>query len=108
MTGSEMAGRSGDDEVPLTHDSPEQFDELRERDRKALQEWIEESFEPSLDWTEDHSAELRYLFMRGRRGFYIYNGSFKGAMQAAGFEHKDADRNGSNWYFRARYIGTAR
>lgn len=107
MTG--RAGTTGDgDDFVMTQDSPEQFYELRERDQNALLEWIAESFEPGMDWTEDHSAELRYLFMRSRRGFYIYNGSFKGAMQVAGYDHKEADRNGSNWYFRARYIGTAR
>lgn len=98
----------GDDKAVLTQDSPEQFYELKERDQKALLEWISESFEPSIDWTQDHSSELRYLFMRSRRGFYIYNGSFKGAMRAAGYDYKDADRNGSNWYFRARYIGNTR
>ena len=108
MTGAEMQGRRDGDETPLTQDSPEQFFELKERDQQALLEWIEESFQFSIDWTEDHSSELRYLFMRSRRGFYIYNGSFKGAMHEAGFEHKDADRNGTNWYFRANYIGTAR
>lgn len=103
-----MTDRGGDGEYVLTQDSPEQFHELRERDQKAVLEWIAESFEPSHEWTKDHSSELRYLFTRSRRGFYIYNGSFKGAMKVAGYEHKDADRNGSNWYFLARYIGTAR
>lgn len=82
-------------------DHPSEFDRLTPAQQSILLEWINENLKPyeiasyPIDGLSSYS--LKHQFAKSERGFYINNGSFKGAMQKAGFEpYNDQARN---WVF---------
>ncbi len=79
-------------------DDPKSFESLSEYEQGRLIDWIKENLIPTesfnLRWT---SYNLKKLFERSGKGFYVENGTFKGAMLKSEFKVKDKDAQ--NWVF---------
>lgn len=78
-------------------DSPLAFLDLEEYKQSALYEWCN-SLEKVQKINKRHTSYgLKHIFAKDNKGFYAYNGAFKGAMLLAGF--KVADETELNWRF---------
>lgn len=78
-------------------DDPTDYDNLSEKKRAILREWIAENVAPNV--TAAYSSySLKSCFQKSSNGFYVTNGQFKGAMAEAGY--KSTDISGVNWLYR--------
>lgn len=85
------------EEMFREYDSPLAFLDLEEYQQLALYRWCR-SLEKVQKINKRHSSYgLKHIFAKDNKGFYIYNGAFKGAMVAAGF--KVSDETELNWQF---------
>jgi hypothetical protein len=118
VQGTVHASKGGD--TPLVEYDPdhhENFCGLTPDDQSPLLAWIRSRFTPH-PWLRlkvgflRHSYNFKHLFERSENGFYIDNGTFKGAMLAAGFEPVGSDDGypygleelmfEENWSFRGK------
>ncbi len=79
-------------------DSPAEFSELSADERRAVLEWIAEHISPRKTPNPRTSYGIKHSFESSAGGFYVSNGSFKGAMLAAGYEPVCPEER--NWRFR--------
>jgi len=79
---------------------PSRFYDLDLHEQSSLVEWIKDVLAPAKNKFRRSSYSMKHDFQREPDGFYIYNGAFKGAMLAAGFDPVDAKI--MNWYFRVK------
>ncbi len=94
MIHSSMRGSYG-----MGIDPPGEFDALSPHEQAALLFWIRHAMKPAVTFGRDSSYGLKHLF-EDATGLYFSNGSFKGAMLAAG--HNPKDRLQRNWTFDSR------
>ncbi|WP_455810151.1 hypothetical protein [Clostridium butyricum] len=79
------------------NDNPSDFINLSVEEKNILCEWILENLNIKTNVINERitSYGLKHKFERSKKGFYITNGCFKGAMIERGFLHS----NGVNWCF---------
>lgn len=86
----------------LPENRPEDYDRLTDRQKKILSLWIKDCLEPhrvqSFNDLSLNSYALKHEFEASGSGFYITNGSLKGAMLRHGFYPKD-ERH-LNWIYK--------
>lgn len=77
--------------------NPKEFEKLSEEKKEILCEWIENNLNNRRKTinTRVTSYGLKHKFEESKKGFYITNGCFKGAMIEMSFNHS----NGVNWCF---------
>lgn len=78
---------------------PQDFENLSKEKQKILVEWCSKISKTKNINRGKSSYGLKHIFEYSEIGFYISNGAFKGAMLKAGFNHKNREENGLNWYF---------
>lgn len=93
------------------------YDRLTKHEKAILQEWINSSFELSkaigprpvrgslrhlLGFGIPTSYTLKHWFEDSKKGFYITNGQFKGAMLAIGHQPTENTRSRLNWRFKIK------
>lgn len=79
---------------------PAAFQRLTPQEQSALVDWIRAVLAPAKTVFRRTSYGMKHDFEREPDGFYIYNGAFKGAMLAAGFDPVEASE--LNWRFRVK------
>jgi hypothetical protein len=79
---------------------PAGFQKLEPEHQTALVDWIRAVLVPAKTVFRRTSYGMKHDFDREPDGFYVYNGAFKGAMLAAGFDPVDASE--LNWRFRVK------
>ena len=84
----------------LPENDPAEFEKLEPARKEALLDWIRAVLVPAKTVFRRSSYGMKRDFAKEREGFYIYNGEFKGAMLAAGFEPVKPDE--LNWHFRVK------
>jgi hypothetical protein len=78
--------------------NPNEFEKLTPRDRNMIVDWIVHHLNQIQSFNPRHiSCEMKQLFEGSETGFYISNGTFKGAMADCGFKVKD--KTELNWVF---------
>lgn len=77
---------------------PSAYAALSVEDQAALAAWIAAHIQPSRRRFKQTSYGLKHVFERSPSGFYVTNGAFKGAMQAAGYAA--IDETVVNWSYR--------
>ena len=75
-------------------DQPERFQELPEKRKKFLLDWIEDNLLPIQTFNTKHTS---YGIKHWIKNEYFTNGEFKGAMLEAGYKVQDKTR--TNWVF---------
>lgn len=80
-------------------DPPSEFLRLPEEQQYALVEWIVGRFVPRSGKAnpKSDSYALKHIFEANKKGFYVTNGQFKGAMLQAGFV--PSNPKAKNWTF---------
>ena len=82
-------------------DSPAMYEELTLEEKARLADWIAEKLTLRKTANFNHSSYgLKHLFEHDT-GLYVYNGAFKGAMQAAGYMAVDPKEQ--NWHYKIKY-----
>ena len=84
----------------LPINQPEQYEQLEQRKKELLQQWINERVKPHLIQSYNPSLTsygLKHYFER-EIGVYVTNGAFKGAMLAAGILPESYEA--LNWVFK--------
>lgn len=77
---------------------PSEFNNLSNPQQEILLDWISQNLSPIKSFNSKHTSYgLKHLFEDSKKGFYIYNGAFKGAMLKLGFEPQN--EKDVNWYF---------
>jgi hypothetical protein len=79
---------------------PEGFGRLEPAQQAVLVDWIRAVLVPAKTAFRRTSYGMKHDFARDRGGFYVYSGTFEGAMLAAGYQPVDADE--LYWRFRVR------
>jgi hypothetical protein len=79
---------------------PEGFGRLEPSQQAVLVDWIRAVLVPAKTAFRRTSYGMKHDFARDRDGFYVYSGTFEGAMLAAGYQPVDA--NELYWRFRVR------
>ncbi|AWZ48438.1 hypothetical protein C3495_06235 [Clostridiaceae bacterium 14S0207] len=80
------------------YDDPKNFKDLSTTQKKILLNWIDENLEKIKSFNTKHTSYgLKHLFEKSTNGFYIDNGTFKGAMLEANY--KIQNTNEKNWVF---------
>lgn len=79
-------------------DLPSDYTTLSDLEQTALQAWIRLAIRPARRYHRSTSYGLKHHFEKV--GFYITNGAFKGAMQAAGYAPRTPTAR--NWEFKIR------
>jgi len=76
---------------------PQHFNTLTDIQKKKLCEWIGATLCHRITINKNHTSYgLKHIFEHSRNGFYVTNGTFKGAMLECGFtKHSE----GLNWSF---------
>ncbi|MBE0660332.1 MAG: hypothetical protein IH602_21745 [Bryobacteraceae bacterium] len=87
-------------EMDWAANDPAAFQRLTPQEQSALVDWIRAVLAPAKTVFRRTSYGMKHDFEREPDGFYIYNGAFKGAMLAAGFDPVDASE--LNWCFRVK------
>ena len=82
----------------ITYNDPSEFNYLTKEEQDILLDWCDLILKISTINTKHTSYWLKHLFSRSRDGFYISNGTFKGAMLKLGFKYASTD-SGINWMF---------
>ncbi|WP_331303543.1 YozE family protein [Methylobacterium oryzae] len=79
-------------------DDPGRFAALPDQQRRAIVDWLRANYLAASPPQGLSAYELKHVFERSLDGFYTDNGTFKGAMAAAGFTRAcpPGDRN---WTF---------
>jgi hypothetical protein len=97
-----VAGRRRDEvaERDRAANDPAGFRQLTPAEQAALGGWIRDVLVPAKTIFRRTSYGMKHDFEREPQGFYLTNGMFKGAMQAAGYQPVDADE--LNWCFRVK------
>lgn len=97
-----VAGRRRDElaERDRAANDPAGFRQLGPAEQAALVGWIRDVLVPAKTIFRRTSYGMKHDFDREPEGFYVTNGMFKGAMQAAGYQPVDADE--LNWCFRVK------
>jgi len=76
---------------------PKNFNHLPIKEQTKLLEWIKANIKPRKTVNDLHSSYgLKHIYERNTN-IYVDNGTFKGAMQQAGFKPHNA--NDLNWIF---------
>lgn len=93
---------------PSEIDMPERYQYLDPEEREILRKWIGANVAPMRRIPTGGKGPkdsycLKHRFEKFPEGFYVDNGTFKGAMLDAGYKPVDAKEK--NWRFRAKYIG---
>ncbi|MBR8700275.1 hypothetical protein IX317_000603 [Fusobacterium sp. DD29] len=83
----------------VNHDDPQDFEYLNCEEKAILLDWCSQLGKTHNMNRQHHSYGLKHVFERSRDGFYITNGTFKGAMLKLGFRHENVQKDGMNWYF---------
>ena len=73
----------------LPVNQPDAWTLLHDGEKAILARWITEHISPSPHVSSKTSYDLKLAFGSSVGGFYLTNGQFKGAMQAAGYEAVD-------------------
>lgn len=84
----------------LPINQPEQYEQLEQRKKELLQQWINERVKPYLIQSYNPSLTsygLKHYFEK-EIGVYVTNGSFKGAMLAAGILPESQEA--LNWVYK--------
>lgn len=84
----------------LPINQPDQYEQLEQRNKELLQQWINERVKPYLIQSYNPSLTsygLKHYFER-EIGVYITNGAFKGGMLAAGILPQSHEA--LNWVFK--------
>lgn len=82
-------------------DSPEMYEELSSEVKASLATWIAENLTLRKTANFNHSSYgLKHRFEHDT-SLYVYNGAFKGAMQAAGYVAVDSTEQ--NWHYKITY-----
>jgi hypothetical protein len=77
-----------------------EFQTLEPGQQAALTDWIRSGLVPAKGAFRRNSCGMKHDFAKEPDGFYIRNGSFKGAMLAVGFP--PVDEHELNWRFRVK------
>ena len=82
----------------LDCNSINEYKKLSEKEKAVLLEWIQDNLTKTNRLTNFcTSYSLKHVFEMSKKGFYLTNGAFKGAMNEAGFKTKN--RSEINWTF---------
>ena len=81
---------------------PRCFRDLSAEQQNVLLDWIRAVLVPAKSIFRRTSYGMKHDFEREPDGFYVWNGMFKGAMRAAGFEPVDLKE--LNWHFRVKPV----
>jgi hypothetical protein len=77
---------------------PTSFENLSVPEQQTLLSWINSNLTKKDTFNHRHSSYgLKSLFESSETGFYVTNGTFKGAMLVCGFRVKDT--SAINWKF---------
>ena len=77
---------------------PADFDNLSTEDKETLCNWIRTYLKPAKQYYKGHTSyAIKHMFSSSPEGFYITNGTFKGAMLACGYTPK---KDTLNWVFK--------
>lgn len=82
----------------ISFNNPDEFDFLSPEEQTVLLDWCDSLGKISTINKKHSSYALKHIFSSSSNGFYISNGTFKGAMLKLGYKYQPIV-NGINWYF---------
>lgn len=82
----------------ISYNDPSEFNFLTLEEQNILLDWCDLLGKISTINTKHSSYGLKHIFSSSSKGFYISNGTFKGAMLKLGYKYQPIS-NGINWRF---------
>lgn len=83
----------------MDYNDPNNLKYLTKEEQEILLNWCRKLGKTKTMNLKHTSYGLKHIFAKSKNGFYISNGTFKGAMLKLGFRHENVQSNGINWFF---------
>lgn len=83
----------------ITYNDPLEFEYLNKEQQEILLDWCSRLVEIKNINKNHTSYGLKHIFSSSKDGFYISNGTFKGAMLKLGFRYLKCHPTSPNWFF---------
>lgn len=83
----------------ITYNDPKEFEYLTKEQQEILIDWCSRLIEIKNINKRHSSCGLKHIFSSSKNGFYISNGTFKGAMLKLGFRNMKCHFTSPNWFF---------